>query len=139
MVLLYHMFHLFMLWPELPDRVAIHFSNGEADGWGTKYNLFLLPILAVLWWAGANFFVKRPEKLNLPNTTEENREAMLFKGKKIMAIIQNAITMMFLFLNEEAAQNAAGHQSQILMGFVIFLLLISFIAAPFLLLWPREK
>ncbi|MER2000695.1 MAG: DUF1648 domain-containing protein, partial [Lysinibacillus sp.] len=38
---------IIIYWSKLPDTVPIHFNiKGEADGWGSKYTLIILPFIA---------------------------------------------------------------------------------------------
>lgn len=30
-----HIIHIFWLWSDIPHRIAIHFTNGEAEHWGS--------------------------------------------------------------------------------------------------------
>ncbi|HEY4650580.1 MAG TPA: SdpI family protein [Pontibacter sp.] len=54
-MLLVPLTYLFISWPELPDRVPIHFNyKGEADGWGSKN---FLAGLIVFITAGMNLLL----------------------------------------------------------------------------------
>ncbi|MBU5267245.1 DUF1648 domain-containing protein [Virgibacillus proomii] len=33
-ILVYHLKNLLLFWPDIPDHIAIHFTNGEPDNWG---------------------------------------------------------------------------------------------------------
>ncbi|MGG1629530.1 DUF1648 domain-containing protein [Rossellomorea sp. NRS-1567] len=134
-ILLYHAFHLFYLWSEIPDTIAIHFSKGEPDQWGSKYILFIMPIVSILTWFLIGLFVKKPEKLNYVNLTEENKEIQYIKVKKVMLVIQYLGTITFAFTNEAALRNAVGMESGLPSSIAIVLLCICFIAPIYHLFW----
>ena len=40
--------YIIYVWGQLPDRIPIHFDlQGEANGWGSKYTIFLLPLMNI--------------------------------------------------------------------------------------------
>lgn len=39
----------FSVYPRLPERIPIHFGiTGEADGWGARWMIFLMPLIGTL-------------------------------------------------------------------------------------------
>lgn len=59
---------------KLPDIIAVHYdSAGKADGFGGKENIFTLPILAAILFAGLTILNKYPRIFNYPvKITSEN-------------------------------------------------------------------
>ena len=36
-------------YPNLPETIPVHFGlSGEADGWGSRWMIFLMPVIAML-------------------------------------------------------------------------------------------
>ncbi|MFZ3576879.1 DUF1648 domain-containing protein [Virgibacillus sp. DJP39] len=66
--------YLIILYPTLPERIPTHFNlAGEADGWGGKKTIFILPLVASFMFIGLYLISKAPRTFNLPvSITEEN-------------------------------------------------------------------
>ena len=64
----------FRSYPSLPERIPVHFGiSGEADGWGGRWMIFLMPLIATLIFALEWFLFSRavgspkmPTTMNLP-------------------------------------------------------------------------
>ncbi|WRP07441.1 DUF1648 domain-containing protein [Rossellomorea aquimaris] len=134
-ILFYHTFHLLYLWSEIPNTIAIHFNKGEPDHWGSKYILFIMPIVSVLTWLLIGLLVKKPENLNYVNLTEENKEIQYIKAKKVMLVIQYLGSLTFVSANEAALRNAVGMDSRLPFSIAVVLLCICFIAPIYHLFW----
>ncbi|MGE6753720.1 DUF1648 domain-containing protein [Rossellomorea sp. NPDC071047] len=134
-ILLYHTFHLFYLWSEIPNTIAIHFSKGEPDHWGSKYFLFIMPIVSILTWFLIGLLVKKPEKLNYVNLTEGKKKIQYVKAEKVMVLIQYMGAVTFLFANEAFLRNAVGMESRLPFSIALTLLCICFIAPIYHLFW----
>jgi Protein of unknown function (DUF1648) len=134
-ILLYHTFHLFYLWSEIPNTIAIHFSKGEPDQWGSKYFLFIMPIVSILTWFLIRLVAKKPEKLNYVNLTEGNKEIQYAKADKVMVLIQHLGSITFIFANEAFLRNAVGMESRLPFSMAIVLLCICFMAPIYHLFW----
>ena len=61
-------------WPKLPATVPTHFGiSGQADNWGSKSTLLILPLIGVLLFAGMSVLEAFPHVYNYPvQLTEEN-------------------------------------------------------------------
>lgn len=134
-ILLYHAFHLFYLWSEIPNTIAIHFRKGEPDQWGSKYILFIMPVVSIITWFLIGLVVKIPEKLNYVNLTEGNKEIQYARAEKVMVIIQYMGAVTFIFANEAALRNAVGMESGLPFSMAIVLLCICLITPVYHLFW----
>ncbi|WP_430787406.1 DUF1648 domain-containing protein [Virgibacillus flavescens] len=134
-IIFYHGFHLFYLWPDIPSQIAIHFSNGEADNCGSKYFLFVMPIISILIWLLVQLLVRKPEKLNYINLTEKNKKIQFLKVKKVLLVIQYLGSITFIFLNEAFLRSSVGMETSLLFSVGIVLLSICLIAPLYLLIW----
>lgn len=53
--------YFFLCWSDMPQSIPIHFnSTGQADGWGSKYIVILLPIIGLLLYIGLILIRKKP-------------------------------------------------------------------------------
>jgi uncharacterized membrane protein len=84
----------------LPDVIPIHFNmQNEADGYGSKTTLWLLPIIATLL-VGLMSLVKRyPKYLNYPVAiTEQNRERQQDLAFSLLSAIACIVPLLFCFI-----------------------------------------
>ena len=72
-------------WIKAPNIVPIHYNiYGEADGYGSKTVLVILPILSVLMYVGLTILKKYPHIFNFPITVTEQNALSLYKMAKII-------------------------------------------------------
>ncbi len=133
--LIYHAFHIFSLWSEIPNTIAIHFSKGEPDHWGSKYFLFLMPIVSILTWFLIGFLAKKPEKLNYIHLTEENKNRQYGKAERVLVLIQYLGSLIFVFANEAFLKDAVGMKSGLPYSITMVLLVICLVAPIYHLFW----
>ena len=83
--------------PFLPDSVPIHFNiAGEADGWGSKYFLLLLPIIGVVTTLAVEAIENKPHLHNYPaRINESNVEAFYKLSIRTMNLTKNATLIVF--------------------------------------------
>ncbi|CAN7527644.1 DUF1648 domain-containing protein [Rossellomorea sp. LjRoot5] len=134
-ILIYHVFHLFSLWSEIPNTIPIHFSKGKPDHWGSRYFLFIMPAVSLVIWFLIGLVVKKPEKLNYVNLTEENRQLQYVKAEKGMVVIQYLGSLVFVCANEATLRNAVGMESSLPYSIAIMLLAICFFVPIYHLFW----
>jgi hypothetical protein len=131
----YHIFNLLSLWTTIPDSIAIHFTNDTPDNWGSKYILFIMPILSIFVWFLIGILVKKPEKLNYVNLTEVNKEIQFSRAEKVMILIQNFSFLFFILANEAFLRYSVGMESNIPFVTSLTLLALCLIAPIYLLIW----
>lgn len=114
-----------MHWSDFPDRIPIHFNaTGEADGFGSKPFLWLLPIVNVIIWLLALFAYKIPQLLSMPYYNYDN-----VKHKKIatdlLGWMQLLIAFFITILSLQVSYAALGHHTSIpVIPIVIFIVLL---------------
>lgn len=101
-----HVIHLIWIWTDIPSNIAIHFTNGEADNWGSKYVLLIMPVLGLLTWWLVGLFTKRPEKFNYINLTETNRDKQYKMAGNVMAMHRTFILFAFTAASESFVKTA---------------------------------
>lgn len=82
--------YLFMTWNQIPDQVPGHYNGaGEITRWGSKYELFIVPIISLIIYLGISLIEKFPEVWNTGvKVTEKNRE-QVYKELKNMIVSLN--------------------------------------------------
>lgn len=89
-----------LLYKTLPDAIPTHFGiNGQADDWGSKNSIFLLPVISLILYAGLTFLNRFPHIFNYPVVvTEENAFRQYTKATLILRIVKLLMIMLFLFI-----------------------------------------
>jgi uncharacterized membrane protein len=106
----------------LPDTIPIHFNfQGKADGFGSKYTLWLLFGIAVLMYATFTFISFRPE-LYKSRMTENNLEEQYKLTAKMTRTTKMYILLFFVILTLFILQAAQGKWTEQ----IPFLILIFF-------------
>ena len=97
------------IYPELPDRIPIHFNAaGEADGWGKRGMIWTLPLIA-LFTVGLVLsvpyfnqkYVNYPVKITEENQVKQYRLMVLFLNG--MAVILFGIMCYISFVSVQMA------------------------------------
>ncbi|HUF50691.1 MAG TPA: DUF1648 domain-containing protein [Longimicrobiales bacterium] len=132
-----------IVYPQLPDRIPLHFgAGGEADAWGERTLLrwLLLPLIAtgicLLTYAGAWFSARDPKRVNMldrKRLLQLPRESQLWvlqglaNPLYIMALVVNVSMCLFQYGAFRTAVDDSG-RAAILAG-----LLLALLSGPFLL------
>ncbi|MES2373785.1 MAG: DUF1648 domain-containing protein [Bacteroidota bacterium] len=82
---------------KLPATIPIHFNaSGQADGYGNKATLLLLPALATLLYVGLTQLNKYPHIFNyMGNITEDNALRQYTIATRMLRFIKVAILLIF--------------------------------------------
>lgn len=98
-----------VVYPSLPDTIPIHFTQGEADGWGSKATIFLMPGFALLLFIPLYFLSKAPHVFNYPITiTEENAPRIYPVAQLFMTIINFECVVIFTYLSVDVVGHYLG-------------------------------
>lgn len=84
----------------LPDTVPIHFNlENEADNWGSKHTLWLMPILATVIVGGFQVLKRYPEHLNYAVAiTESNKQTQHQLAFLLLSYLAAFIPLLFLLI-----------------------------------------
>lgn len=98
----------------LPEVISIHFNlYGEADGFGNKGFLFLIPIIATLIFIGITLLNKHPHLFNYPvKITKENALRQYKNVTALMRFLNLFVVIIFGLITIEILM-AAKHQVQV--------------------------
>lgn len=86
---------------ELPDIMPKHFNiHGQADSYGSKGVIWILPSIGFLIYIGMTLLNKFPHLFNYPTTvTNENVESLYKTGTRTVRIIKVIAILAFAYLN----------------------------------------
>lgn len=102
--------YLVLQWNQLPGKIPAHFgASGEIDRWGSKFELLILPVVAVIMWAGMTVLEKYPHVFNYMNLREDNIEIQYRWGILFMNATKNLSTLLLVFLIWQTNKIALGH------------------------------
>lgn len=113
-------------WSVIPERVPAHFgANGEVDRWGSKWELLILPGIAI----GMHFFMlvieKFPEAHNYPERFNEQNAAVFYtNSRQTLNYMRNIINVLFSYCVYVVIAIALGHESSLGWPFFTILALL---------------
>ncbi|HET8861565.1 DUF1648 domain-containing protein [Marivirga sp.] len=92
--------YVFLSYSELDSEIPVHFNtSGEADRYGDKQSIFLLPILSVVFFFGLSILNKFPHIFNYPTEiTEENAEKQYKNATNLIRTLNLLIVFIFAFI-----------------------------------------
>ena len=81
----------------LPQRIVTHFNfAGEPDGWGSRWTVWLLPIIALAIFALLNVVKKFPRHVNYPvRITEDNAQRQFILMRQFLDVLNLSIVVVF--------------------------------------------
>lgn len=85
----------------LPEKIAIHYNlAGQADGWGSRETVWILPAIASLLYIALSVLQRFPRVYNYPvRITEENRQTIYRLGTDLMRYIKAVVVVLFSFMS----------------------------------------
>lgn len=116
--------------PFLPDSVPIHFNiAGEADSWGSKYFVLVLPIIALVTTLAMEAIENKPHLHNYPaRINESNVEAFYKLSIRTMNVTKNAMLIIFGLIMFDIVVTAKTEEP--LFQTTIIILLLGFVFVP---------
>ena len=92
--------YLAVNWSSLPAEIPVHFGfNGEVDRWGSKFELLILPSIAIFLWFIMVEVEKRPHTHNYPDRlNESNVERFYVNSRKITNYTKNICNVLFTYI-----------------------------------------
>lgn len=119
----------------LPDVIPIHYNiAGEADGFGGKENLLILPLVATVLFIGMTILNRFPHIFNYPTIiTEDNVLQQYTNMTRIIRYLKFVLVLIFGWIAFRAIQDATGYSEglgnwfSVLISVAIFIPLVYFI------------
>lgn len=127
--------YLSLEWSGIPNRVPVHFNAaGEADNWGSKTAIILMPGLGILIWGVFTMLERYPHRYNYVVKITEGNAALQYRSAVVlMRFLKNTIAFLFAYLTVECVQIAKGLEEG-LVWWVMPLFLTMIFSAIFLYL-----
>jgi len=99
-----------LYWSALPERVPTHFGlSGRPDAWGAKSSLLLLPIFAIVLYAGMTILGRFPHIYNYPvQLTEENVERQYRIARTLIGWVKLEVVWTFALIQWETMRVVFG-------------------------------
>src|SRR5699024_8574464 len=98
-LLLLCIIYLTVAWESLPSEVPAHYNAaGEVDRWGKKWEMIIIPVIAVAMWISMTVLEKYPHVYNYSNLTKENVKAQYINARTMLNVIKNTITILFAYI-----------------------------------------
>jgi uncharacterized membrane protein len=104
---------LIMIWSMLPEEVPAHYNaSGEVDRWGSKWELFIIPIVGAFVMVLMQFIEKFPEVHNYPKRfNESNAEKFYLLSRKLVNQIKNICLIIFALILFESVSISLGWEN----------------------------
>ena len=97
-------------WKGLPDEVPAHYNVlGKVDRWGSKMELFILPIVGAFSALFMQLIEKYPESHNYPERlNKENAKEFYLISRKLVNQLKNICLIIFAFILIESVSITLG-------------------------------
>lgn len=95
----------------MPETIPTHFNlAGEADGFGEKETIFLMPIIGTLLFLVLSVVQQRPHTFNyITEITPENAEKQYTIAVRMMRFLKVALIVVFIFIEFFTYKTAMGN------------------------------
>lgn len=92
---------LILRWNHMPDEIPTHFGwNGQADAYGSKESVILLPVMSILIYLLMIFVERFPELWNVPGHVTPNNIGWIYGNVKSMLVSTKfGICFIFFYIN----------------------------------------
>ena len=109
-----------------------HFNlAGEADGWGGRSILWIIPPIALLFYIRLSVLQKFPKIYNYPcKITEQNADYLYKMGEQLIRHIKVSVVLMFAFVSNDIYAVITGKLSSpnlLVIGILVAIMLLSII------------
>ncbi|MBD7984133.1 DUF1648 domain-containing protein [Sporosarcina sp. Sa2YVA2] len=119
--------YLIYIWGQLPAQVPAHFNGaGEVDRLGSKWELIILPLIAIIMTPFLAFLEKHPEWHNYMNLTEDNIEFQYKNSRMLLNVVKNESVLFLAYISVQSSQVALGNASSLGFGFLPTFIIILF-------------
>lgn len=94
----------------LPEKIPTHFNlKGEADDWGNKGTIFLMPLMILPSYMVMYFLSKSPDSLNLNvKVTKENAPRVYAAARSLMILLNFEIVVITAYITWGMVQAGKG-------------------------------
>lgn len=112
----------------MPQTIPTHFNlAGEADGFGEKETIFLMPIIGTLLFIVLSVVQQRPHTFNyLTEITSENAEKQYMNAVRMLRFLKVGLVIVFIFIEILTYKTAMGQGEDIGVWLLPVFLLLTF-------------
>jgi len=125
----------------MPDTIPIHFNaKGEADNWGAKNFIWMLPITTTLTVGLIMFLNQYPHLHNYTvNITEDNAYKNYQLSCRVLRYANLYVVVLIILVTIEITQKALGNDLNILgIPFLIFTILVPIVGIVYVLNYQQK-
>lgn len=96
-------------WSQLPDQIPGHYdSKGVINRWGSKNEIFIVPIVSVVLYASMTLISFFPSLWNIPiSANNKNKEAVYRCTRSLLILTNIEMLGMFFFMTYNQANSQA--------------------------------
>ena len=130
----------FGYYPDLSEQIPTHFGpSGEADKFGSKNSIFIMPVLSLVLVSGFVFLMRFPHKFNyLSKITPENAESEYRRMRILLRTVNVLTSLLFLVITWDTIRAANGEGKRLSVWFwLVFILTVT--VPPMVLLGSSGK
>lgn len=111
-------------WSRVPETIPAHFgANGEVDRWGSKWELLILPVIAIVLYLFMQFIEARPHTHNYPaRLNDTNRAAFYLHSRRVINLTKNLCALLLAYTTWRTILVAKGAVEGLGMGMFSVLL-----------------
>ncbi|QHQ59811.1 DUF1648 domain-containing protein [Anaerocolumna sedimenticola] len=97
--------YLILNWSNIPDKIPGHYNAlGTVDRWGDKNEIWLCPIISVLFYIALSVLERFPGAWNTGiQVTEKNREQVYRLLKNMLVTLKVIVVADFVFISVNSA------------------------------------
>ena len=125
---------------DLPDTIATHYNGlGEPDGFSSKKNIWMLPIIATLMYVGLFILNRYPHIHNyMVNITQENALKNYRFSNRILRITNFLSVLLLAYISYVIVESAFGRQFNLGAWFVPVVVGSSIVLPIILVIYIRK-
>jgi uncharacterized membrane protein len=125
----------------LPDSIPVHFDmTGKVTRFGSKFNIFFMPLIATILLIGVSILNKYPHIFNYPSPiTPQNAEKQYRTASRLIRWLKFIMVALFLFIDIVIIQAVQYNTNIIPSWLFFFLLLFSFVPIAIYLISARRS
>jgi len=115
-----------IMWRDLPEIIPTHIGiNGQADDWGSRRTIFLLPAITTVLLAGLGILNRYPHIFNYPvKVTDANAERLYQKATLVIRILKVVIASMFIIIEWQICRVNGNNPSAFPVWFIPVIIVI---------------
>jgi len=120
--IIYMLAQLIITWPKLPEEVPTHFNaSGQADDWGGKSAMLILPMVALVMYAGLTILSRFPHLFNFPVPLTENNTVRQYRlAKSLVSFVKLDVLAIFLYIQSFTIRTATGEATGLGVWFIAY-------------------